>query len=332
MSKSNTSAIKKILAIRTDRFGEFTLTLPAIHSLREAFPDSRLIVMANPYSAQLIEASPDVDGIIKYEASAYSGLRGIMRLVREIRKFNFDAAIIFNPKKDFNIAAFLARIPLRIGYNRKWGFLLNRRMADLKYLGLKHEVEYNFDLIKLIGVLPKKIIFPVMFSKNEADYAKDILSKAGAGNVSSAIAIHPWTSDPIKQWPIDFFIQLARMLAAEFGQKMFLIGGKDEETLAADFIKRSGISVINLVGRLTLRQLAALLKECRLLVSGDSGPVHVACAVGTPVAAIFRNDIPGKSPRRWGPWGEGNTVIEKNNLTQINAQEVFNRIKEISSR
>ena len=82
----------------------------------------------------------------------------------------------------------------------------------------------------------------------------------------------------------------------------------------------------NLTGKTTLVELASILKNSKLLISGDSGPVHLACAVGTPVIALFRNDIPGKGPKRWGPWGEGNVVIEKKSLLDISVDEVFKAI------
>jgi len=87
-----------------------------------------------------------------------------------------------------------------------------------------------------------------------------------------------------------------------------------------------------MTGKTTLKQLASLLKKSRLLISGDSGPVHLACAVGTPVIVIFRNDIPGKSAKRWGPWGPGNFIIEKDNLCDITVDEVFSKAKEALNR
>ena len=85
--------------------------------------------------------------------------------------------------------------------------------------------------------------------------------------------------------------------------------------------------LVNLVGKTTLPELAVLLKKCKVLVSGDSGPMHLAACVGIPVVALFRNDIPGKTKNRWGPWGKGHTVIERGSLLNINIDEVYTAIK-----
>jgi len=86
------------------------------------------------------------------------------------------------------------------------------------------------------------------------------------------------------------------------------------------------------VNKTTLPELAALLKRGSLVVSGDSGPMHLATAVGTPVIALFRNDLPGKTAKRWGPWGKNHIVIEKSNLNNITVDEVFSKVKEVLNR
>ena len=142
------------------------------------------------------------------------------------------------------------------------------------------------------------------------------------------VAIHPWTSDPIKQWPRDYFLELALRLKELAGLKVIIIGGKEEADKSGNlYSAQSGL--INLAGSTTLKQLAALLSRCKLLISGDSGPVHLASGVGGRVLALFRNDIQGKTAKRWGPWGEGHYVIEKNNLSDITVDEVFNKAKEM---
>lgn len=328
MLKSKTSAIKKILAIRTDRFGEFILTLPAIHALKEKFPGALLTVMANPYSAQLIKRSPDVDAIIEYKESDFNGFSGTLKLALIIKSNNFDAAIIFNPKRKFNIAAFLAGIPLRVGYDRKWGFLLNRKISDLKHHGIKHEMEYNFDLIKTIGVETGEIVFNISIDKDDDEKVSSILSKA---NVGSFCVVHPWTSNADKQWPVSRFIELIRRLVDELNQTVVLIGGKDEVASADSFVAGLGRNILNLSGRLTLSECAALLKKSRFLISNDSGPVHLAAAVKIPVIAIFRRGLPGVSSRRWGPCCKGNLVIEKENLSDITVEEILLAVKKLSS-
>lgn len=324
-------SINKILIIRTDRFGEFILNTPVIKAIRQRFPAAYICIVVSPKVQEIVEGNPDINDIMIYDEKAMSGILKSFKLICEIRKRKFDLVVILNPKKKFNIITFLAGIPVRLGYNRKWGFLLTHKIEDKKFLGQKHEVEYNLDLVRRIGIdtEDKSLFIPI--SKEDEKSVDFLLKEYGILKPDSLIALHPWTSDPIKQWPTENFFQLAKRITKEFFSKVIIIGGKEEASQSNKFCEGNK-ELINLTGKLTLRQLAAFLKQCRCLVSGDSGPIHMASAVGTPVVAIFRNDIPAKSAKRWGPWGENHIVIEKNDLKKITVDEVLDKIKIILSK
>jgi heptosyltransferase-2 len=323
---SNPRTLTKILAIRTDRFGEFILTLPALHALKKKFPESRLTLMLNPYNVELVEDSPDIDEIIGYNEKRFRGFWGTLRLAGEIRRHNFDTIVIFNPQKKFNLASFLAGIPLRIGYDRKWGFLLNKKIKDLKCSGIKHEVDYNLDLVRLLGAETQEKNFPIVTNPDSENYINRLLAglRLQAGKF---IVIHPWTSDPVKQWPVEYFADLIKRIDKELGLKIIIIGASIDEARSKDFSGRLSANIINLVGQTTLGQLTALLKRTALLISNDSGPVHLASALDIPVVALFCSAISGKSSRRWGPYGAGYIVIESQNLEDISSDEVFDKVK-----
>ena len=156
------------------------------------------------------------------------------------------------------------------------------------------------------------------------------------------VAIHPFTSDPVKQWPLERFKELGQRIKVELGFRVVmvgLIGAKNNEIASAAYgnlamtevgcSRNDGVDdgIVNMVNKTSLVELAALLKRCALLVSGDSGPVHLAAAVGVPVVALFRNDLAGKTAKRWGPWGEGHVVIERGNLEDISVDEVIETVK-----
>jgi len=316
---------KNILAVRTDRFGEFLLNIPAFRALKLKFPEAKLTLVVNPYVQELARCIDVVDEVIPWENKKHR-LQDVYRFSEKLKKKNFGLCVIFNPSKEFNIISFLAGIPLRAGYARKWGFLLTHKIPDEKHLGDRHEIEYNLDLVKLIGAAAddKKLSLVI----NE-DLAEQLLKGIDLNN---SIVIHPWTSDLLKQWPTHKFFLLAQRLTKELRLTVIFIGGKEESDNSGELFAGFKDSVINLTGKTSLTQLAAVLKQSKLLISGDSGPVHLACCVGTPVVAIFRNDMPGKSPVRWGPRSEGSIVVEKNNLFNISVEEVFDKVKEILSR
>jgi heptosyltransferase II len=319
------SDIKNILVIRNDRFGEFLLNIPAFRAIRETFKFAKLTVITDPYAEELAKRITFIDEVITWRQESHS-LLSMMRLVGLLRRKDIDIAVMLNPSKEFNIVSYLAGIPVRAGYDRKWGFLLNYKTKDEKCLGKRHEVEYNLELAGLIGAKTHDKSLSLDIDTGPADKLMEDFNITDNGYL---VALHPWTSDPVKQWPKENFKELARRLALEPDIKLVIIGGKEEARKDSGLFNGcAGANTVNLAGQTTLTQLAALLKKCRVLISGDSGPVHLACCVGVPVIALFRNDIPGKSAKRWGPWGAGNIIIERNNLSEITTQEVLEKARE----
>jgi ADP-heptose:LPS heptosyltransferase len=294
--------IKKILVIRNDRFGEFLLNIPAIRALKRAYPMAKLILAVKDDVLELAKLVNAVDEVAVWED-----------IKNRLKSYDFDLAVILNPSKEAHWAVFRAGIALRAGYNRKWGFLLTHKIEDKKSLALKHEVEYNLDLVSLVGA---KI--------DNRSIALSNLSEANNSLYEGAIAIHPFTSDPLKQWPIERFMELAQKIAQEPSLKVILVGKSlgdaPKGTVPIDL-------AINLINKTSLVELAQVLQKCKLLITCDSGPMHLAAAIGTPVIALFRNDLPGKTAKRWGPWGEGHIIIEKDKLEDISVDEVLNAVR-----
>ncbi len=324
----NPAQISNITVFRNDRFGEFLLNIPAFRALKETFINARLIAVVSSRVKELAEKVSCIDEIIEWDQGRHS-LSEKVRFINSLKEKKIDMAVVLNPVKDFHIFTYFSGIPIRVGYNRKWGFLLTHKMEDKKHLGQRHEIEYNLELVSLIGAGVKDRVLSLSINEKESD---DLLRNFNIRDYNNSVVLHPWTSDPVKQWPCERFRELAGRLIKEQGIPVIIIGGKDELPKSIGFFSNMEGNLINLTGRTTLTQAAALLKRSKLLISGDSGPVHLACAAGTKVLAIFRNDIPGKSARRWGPWGEGHIVIEKSRLSDITVSEVFDRAKGVLNK
>ncbi len=287
--------IKNILAVRNDRFGEFLLNIPAVRALKETYPQAKLTLAVSPTVSELAGVLDCVDKVLVWD-----------QIKNDLRKYKFDLCVVLNPTKEAHLKSFLARIPVRVGYNRKWGFLLTHKLRDTKYQGNRHEVDCNLELVSLIGAKSKDKSLTI---KIDEKLFPEFINK-------KIIAIHPFTSDPVKQWPIARFEELALRIRQDLNLMVIIIGlSMDNQNFRGD--------LVNMVNKTTLVELAALLKRCSLLISGDSGPVHLAAAVGTQVVALFRNDLMGKTARRWGPWGNGHVVIEKSSLNDISVDEVL---------
>lgn len=314
--------VKKILVFRNDRFGEFLLNIPALRALKRSFINAKLIAAVDPCVKELAECVPYIDEIIEWSKEKHS-LKEKINLIRLLSKSNIDMAVMLNPSKEFNIITYLACIPVRVGYRRKWDFLLTHKIEDKKYLGNKHEIEYNLELVGLVGVKLEDNALALNIDNNVVN---GLFKEYNIKSDENILAMHPFTSDPIKQWPLENFYKLAQKLSRELNFKIIVVGRP--ENPAKGFAMFPGINnVVDLTGKTTLRQLAGVLKKCRLLISCDSGPAHLASAVGRPVVSIFRNDIAAKSPLRWGPLSEGSIVIQKNSLPDITVEEVFVKVK-----
>ncbi len=292
--------IKQILVVRTDRMGDVLLNVPAIRALKETF-GARITLLAHRELKTLFEAIPEVDEVITYDEERWQeSFTERWRLLQLVRRRHFGLAVILNPLRRMHILAFAAGIPYRLGYRRKWAFLLTHSIADKKYEGQKHEVEYNLDLVRAIGADTQDLRITLGRLAEEEAYVAQLCKKYALLPADTLVAIAPNTSNPAKCWPKEYFAQLIDKLIAA-GVKVAVIGAPAEHSAVLRLLAMTRQQPINLCGKLNLRQLAAFLARARLLIANDSGPVHLAAAVGTPAIVIFGRNIPGVGPRRWGP-------------------------------
>jgi len=311
MKKIDKEKIHKILVIRTDRMGEALLNIPAVRALKQS-SSAFIIALLNPVLKELLVGAPEIDQILTFDEDKWNkGIFTKLKLYRQIRKMKFDLAVILNPAKRFHILTFLAGIPRRLGYDRKWGFLLTDKIEDKKFQGQKHEVEYNLDLVRNIGADTKDLKISISIEKEDCQFVNDLLLKHGIKDGDLMVAVHPYSSNPAKCWPKENFVYVADEIQARFAAKVVIIGAREQRNIAIKFSSLTKQPLINLCGKLTLKQLAAFLKRCTLLISNDSGPVHIAAAMGTNCIVIFGRNIPGVGPTRWGPRGDGHIVLQK---------------------
>lgn len=333
MTSDAIHSASRILFIRTDRLGETVLNLPVVAGLKQHFPKATVTFLSRPELTPLIGQAQGVERVLAYEEGMPRWwLARAVRLALRLRPERFDLVMISNPRKDLHLATWLAGIPCRVGYDRKWGWLLNRRLPDRKALGERHEVEYNYMLVTALG-LPDSIPswrFPALL--HAQDEVMQLVEQQGVNSSESLVVVHPWTSNPVKRWPVERFRAVIETLSQRLGVVPVVIGGPEEQKPGEVLLRPKRPRVVDLIGRLSVVQLAALFQRARLLVSNDSGPVHVAAAVGTPVVVLFRTEDPATAPKRWGPWGAGHTVLGKRSLEEIQVDEVMDAIRQQLAR
>jgi heptosyltransferase II len=313
----------RILVIRLDRIGDLALSLPALEELRRRFPGASISVMTRPATADLLLGHPSIDEVIPYryeKGGRHAFPRGYLRFLEEIMKRRFDAAVILHPGIRSYLVPFLAGIPRRIGYRGRHAWLLTQALPDERHLGKKHESQYAVDLAAALGGEAKAPAAPPRLAidpQSVSDVSGE-LQRSGVGTAERLLALHPGASCVSKRWPKEKFAELARRLSAGFPEhRLVIVGGKETAEAAAFIAAAAPVRAIDVSGKLGLRELSALLSRCDLLVSNDSGPVHVAAAVGTRVISLFGRNQAGLSETRWRPLGEGHAVLRKDVGCQV---------------
>jgi len=290
----------RILIVRLDRIGDVVLSTPVIANLRAAFPDAHIAFMCRPPAKDIVDGNPDLDEVIIYDKDgAQKNFFKTFLFASKLAQKNFDWAINLHPSNRSNWILFISGIPLRAGWDKKNGWLLTHRLKHAKHEGLKHELEYNLDLLRLLRVpiVSEKLFFPV--KDNDIGRLESIFAEMKIKMPDKIIAIHASASCPSKRWPQEYFIELVGKIS-KWG-KIIIVGEKNENCFSDKIV--AATKIIDLRGKLTLSQLGCLLKRSLLFISNDSGPVHIAAAVGTPVISIFGRNDPGLSPVRWRPVG-----------------------------
>jgi len=309
---NKTHDYKNILVVRLDRMGDVVLSTPVLKALRDAYPKSHIAFMVRPYVKDIALGNPSVDEVIIYDKAM--GLLGNIRFIKKLRSEKFDLAVVLHPTLRTNWIVFLSGIPKRLGFDRKrkMGILLTDRIPDKKHLGLKHEIDYTLGILRYIGISAKDRTMHVPVSPDNQARAHEALAKGGISESDTVVAINPGASCPSKRWPAERFAEAADILAKRRGVKIVIISGQSDKKPGEGMASFTKERCLDLSGRTTVGEMAGVLKRSKLFISNDSGPVHVACAVGTPVIAIFGRSDRGLSPRRWGPSNKGDVVIHKN--------------------
>ena len=311
--KSDKRAPRRILIARLDRLGDVVLSTPVIRHMRKLFPKAHISFMVRPENRDVVENNPDLNEVILYDKGGREkGFLGAAKFALVLLKKNrFDMAIALHPSARTHIAFFLAGIPARIGYDRKMGWLLTERIPHFKQEGEMHEALYNFHLLGEAGFDVSGADARPYMATSERDkaFVDRIQEKMGFGN--GFIVVHAGASCPSKRWPPERFAEAADALAAKFGYHIVIVGGSDTAEHSGKMVSAMKGRAFDLTGKLNIGALAEVISRARIFISNDSGPVHIAVAVGTPVVAIFGRKNPGLSPKRWGPLGQRDIVLHR---------------------
>ncbi len=330
----------RILLIRTDRIGDVLLTTPAIEAVRKKFPSAHIAVMIRPYAKDIIDGNPYIDEVIVYDKyGKHKSIWATYRFAQALKKKSFNVAVIFHPTNRAHIAAYLAGIPKRIGYDRNLPALLTDKIHHTKEFGKMHEVDYAIQMLNPLGITiveEKKLYMPV--KQTSENSINSLFVAEGIDSGKKIVVVHPGASCDSKVWPAERFAEVADRLIDKYGITTVIVGSNEKRDIKYAEVMRKCMfnKAVSFAGKLTISELASCLRRAAVFITNDSGPAHIACALETPAVVIFGRSLPGLSPQRWGPIGKDNAVLHKDvgcgaGCLAHNCQKAFACLKAITT-
>ncbi|MEW6416714.1 MAG: lipopolysaccharide heptosyltransferase II [Nitrospirota bacterium] len=303
---------KKVLVRGVNWIGDSVMTLPALRALRKSMPETKISLLVKPWVSPLFENNPNIDELITY-SDKHKGIIGKIKLSGMLNKKNFCGAILFQNAFDAALITFLAGIKERAGYNRDGrGPLLTSAVPVPKDEGKVHQINYYLNLLEQLGINAGYSYPYIYLTLDERLQARKFLQdmKRPIFGIN-----HGATYGSAKRWLPERFAEIANWFIKDTGGSVVIFGAISEIGKADEIYKnmnpefRNSDSVLSMAGKTSLRELISLISECDVFVTNDSGPLHIAYAVGTPLVAIFGSTDPELTGPPPGANGNSNVVM-----------------------
>lgn len=311
---------KNILLIKMDHLGDLVISSAVFPWLRDSFPDTYIAVVVGSWGKEIVERIPELDEVFVFDfrflawenASAVPGkwhqLWKLLYLSYQLHKRNIGIAIDLsnNSKWMTMLMAYISGAEIRVGDDYPGRGAIFTHIVP--YNDREYILQRHFAKLKTIGVSRcdhKPIIYP---SQEDREKIESYLQSNGISDQDILIGIHPGAGCSSKLWKEERFAQVADKLIRENQVKVLFTGSIMDQALIENILNIMGEKVINSCGKLSVHELAVLYEYCLFVITVDSGPMHIAAAVGTPVIALFSGT---NFASEWHPWGNGHQVIQK---------------------
>ncbi|MDH7480789.1 MAG: glycosyltransferase family 9 protein [Armatimonadota bacterium] len=283
---------EKIVCFHLNQLGDLMFTLPALYNLRHHFPKARIVSVARSAHRELLTLTGLVDNVLERPYGPWSAK---VRLALKLRRERFDIAVLFSMSTESAILAAVAGPKAKVGF----------RGPGLTYRVKKFgppSISNSLRLVEAIGcpIVKNDYVGLIKLTEAERQKASDLLSSAGLPKFANYAVLAPGSTREIKQWTHEGFVSLASLLHSEFGFASVIVGAERDR-----IIEQSNGAIVDLLGKTSLADLAAILERAKVFVGVDSGVMHLAAAMGVPVVALFgptRHDLTG-------PLGNRNRIV-----------------------
>ncbi len=338
----------KILAVMKNWLGDLLFQMPALDLIKKKYPEASIVCMAPERCREILEAHPAVSGFLSFdEKSTHRSWLSRAGFLMELRKQGpWEQGYLFHRSRSRAALLAMAGVKERIGYGKGRKMFMTRAVQEPAQL--MHQLDYFFNMMRGAGFeLPDKKEYQFFYKEEDEQAARSILESHGVGKHSRYICFHLGANWEPKRWPVGHFAALAEMIEMRWKLPVVVTGSSQDELLweaLATSVRNA--KVISLVGKTGLRVSAAVYKHAACLVTGDSGPMHIASGVGAPVVALFGPT----DPKLTGPRGSGESLVlqyvptgypvpffgkdlpEEGWLSHIVPEEVFDAIERVLRR
>lgn len=347
MQKIKPEKIKRVVVRGTNWVGDAVMTIPALRELRRVLPDAHITLCTRSWAKGIFADADFIDDILVYDKKG-NVITNTFTQAKEWRQRKFDLAILFQNAFEAGVLSFLGRVPLRFGYaTERRKFLLTHYFQVPEWKDKRHEVFYYLNIVAELETLlygstkvsenePK---FELKISDKRKEKAKDLLNAHGVED-KRIIALCPGsTNSRAKRWQTDSYAALADMLIEKLNVSVALIGAKDEEEVSNEVASKMKHAPIFLTGNTSLDEAVSVLSIVDALVTNDTGPAHIAAALGKPTLVIFGPTMPDttkpyssnaeiiRKPPDCAPCMLRDCPIDHRCMTAIKPEEVFEKVK-----
>ncbi|HVF43602.1 MAG TPA: lipopolysaccharide heptosyltransferase II [Pyrinomonadaceae bacterium] len=345
MRQLRAEEIERVVVRGANWVGDAVMTVPALRELRRVLPRARVTLATRAWAQDIFDEADFIDDLLVVEGAR--GVRPFFRQVRDWRARRFDLALLLPNSMESALVAFAARVPVRVGYaTESRGEFLTHALETPAWRGARHEVFYYLNIVAgleraLTGasaIEAREPEFALDVSQARQAQARALLDGRGADTARTLVAVCPGsTNSRAKRWHADRFAALADRLIEEAGATVLLIGAGDELGVTKEVLAKMRHRPVVLTGETTLAETTAILSVCGLLVTNDTGPAHLASALGRPTLVIFgptnplttRPFAPGaeivRRPPDCAPCMLRDCPIDHRCMTAIEVGEVFAR-------
>jgi lipopolysaccharide heptosyltransferase II len=353
---------KRILIINPFGIGDVLFTTPILRAIKDGYPDVYMGYLCNRRTKEILEDNPCIDVLYIYEKDEYrteckkSKIRCVKKFIaflRSIKNDKYDLVIDLSLGRSYNFFSWLIGIKKRVGFNyKRRGRFLTQKIDIDGYSG-KHVVDFYLDLLKFLNINYKSRQLEVFTARQDIEWADNLLDKITSDRSSPIIiGLVPFggaswgKSAYIKHWQEDKFIQLGKKISGDFNAVLLVFGDHFEKNACDRIADKIGLEAVSVAGQISLKQFVALLRRCRIVITNDGGPLHLAVAAGAKTVSIFGP----VDERVYGPYPKTNDHIvikhdldcrpcyhkfkmshcdERKCLDEIDVDKVYMAIKEL---